>query len=375
MKNDKNSEYEIKLHESDTIQTIIFYKTNQVNYFLTGGWDGIFRIFEFSTNENTKQEISQIHSIPFNFPIISLFRKKNTPIIFIGNILGEVFSYDISTNEIMHLLDLDSSIIEIFEFSYFTSDSNGNSIENTRLITAEYEGKIQIFEYTTENENCKLEFSHQSEIGLFSVSLNYPILSAGLSNGNIIYFDLRKCYDNNKSILEPEEIILSELEGIMHLTCALNNKRGIVSCNLESKVFVCPIEINEREPKEINETDCFTFSVHREIKENPVNNNSLILHQVNCLKNFEIFDCFATCGSEGNLSIWNDKIKERTFTYNNKYKLPITAFNFSDDGEYCVMSLGNDYKNGCHFSNRNSTILILKVFTEEEKNQIKNFNK
>ena len=195
MNNNSNTEFELKLKDADTIQTIIFYEYKQINYILTGGWDGIFRIFENPPNEYC---IKQKHTLNMNFPIISLFHKKKSPTIFIGNVMGEVFSLDLSNNIIIHLLDLDSSIVEIFEFTYVTYDPiNLNTTEHTRILTAEYDGKIQIFEYTTEeNEFCKLEFAYQSEIGLFSVSLNYPILSAGLSDGNIIYFDLRKCVEN-----------------------------------------------------------------------------------------------------------------------------------------------------------------------------------
>jgi hypothetical protein len=407
--NEYQNEIEIVLKEkeADSVQTILFYKENQNQnqydnfnnndnnrdrqnnyYFLTGGWDGIFRIFQFFNN-NKEINVIEIHKINLIFPIMSLYLKKNTSIIFIGNIMGEVFSYNFSTSKIIHLLDLDSSVIEIFEFSYIVNLPNGDNIENTRLVTVEYDGKIQIFEYTTENEVCNLEFFYKSEIGLFSAALNYPILSAGLSNGNMIYFDLSKCYDyrGNKNIpqLEPEEIIKTELKGVLHLICSLNNRRGIAVCNLESKVFVCPIEQplennNFNNPNyensNINETDCFNFSVHREYKLDSNNNytyDNMIVNQVNSLKNVEIYDSFATCGSEGNLSLWNDKIKDRTFSYTNKYKYPITAFNFSDDGDYCVMALGNDYKQGCHFANINP-ILILRGFSKEEKN-IMNKNK
>ena len=97
----------------------------------------------------------------------------------------------------------------------------------------------------------------------------------------------------------------------------------------------------------------------------------MIIHKLNGLKNFEYFDSFATCGSDGILNVWNDKTKEKTFSYSNRNNIPVTAFNFSIDGKYCIIALGNDHNHGC-YSPIINPILVFKIFDDKEKSELKN---
>lgn len=358
----------------DTIERIEFSQNSNNPYYLTaGGWDGKIYLWSIGLQQSKNRHAfsidkqneipeydvvstQQIVSSNLEEPIFSLCWKRNTNSILVGTAEGTLLHIDLESNRSDKLNQLDTGIREILHYQDDSFDL---------IITGNYDGIIRLWD---SRDFSTPKASYDTNNCIYSMSLDNHILLVGMHYGLICYFNLQKL---RIGVFQPEIIFESNFNQMLPIysICAFPNLEGFACTCLEGKVSVVfsdfnapPKHAKESKKLESNQNN-FVFRTHR--KTDPRDNSDSYF--ISQLKTNKVYGSFASCGGDGNLFIWDYVSRTRLKMINFPGNPPITAMNFSVDGNIIAYACGDDWSEGHALGKKIETKIALRYLSNIEK--------
>ena len=363
------SDYIIYDKFGDTIERLEFSQNPNNPYYLSaGGWDGKFYLWSINLQQSSTQKttlkqnqseipdfevVSTQQIISFNLeePIFCLCWKRNTNQILAGTPEGSLFHLDLESSRFNKLTQFETGLREILHYQDDLFDL---------IITGNYDGIIRLWDI---RDFSSPKASYDTNNCIYSMSLDNHILLIGMHNGLISFFNLQKL---RFGIFQPEIVFESNFNHLLPIysISAFPNLEGFACLCLEGKVSVVFTDFNPKlaeNSKKLAENDKnFIFRAHRKNDQS----ESFLVNQVKVNK---IYGTFATCGGDGVLNIWDYVSRSRLKITNFPGNPPITALDFSLDGNIIAYACGDDWTEGHTLSKKIDTKIALKYLSNAEK--------
>lgn len=262
-------------------------------------------------------------------------------------------------------MQLNTGIREIFNLNL--CDNLGNS-QFDYIITGSYDGIIRVFD--PRDFTNPIAF-YDTNCTIYSMCMQYPLLVFALHNSMIGYFDLRKFTTLGQFV--PETIYESPLNYNIHSMSAFHNSQGFALISPEGKCSInyinldIPPEIDLETKKLVNPdtTKNFVFRCHRKNNSSPSEEITLISQ----VKFNPVYGTFATAGGDGTYGIWDYLSKSILKKGSFPNSIPITAIDYSMDGNLLAYAGGYDWSDGDSLSQKYQPQIAIRYLKDEEKLQ------
>jgi cell cycle arrest protein BUB3 len=217
-----------------------------------------------------------------------------------GGLDQQVKFYDLNTHS-EQILGTHDDAVKCVEFA---GKING-------VVTGSWDRTIKLWD--TREKECIGQYE-QNKGKVYSMSVNDEKIVVATSDRKVLVWDLRNM---GQYVMRRESSLKYQTRSIK----CFPNKEGYVMSSIEGRVAV---EYFDPDP-EVQKKK-FAFKCHR-IKEN----NTELIYPVNAISFHNIYNTFATGGSDGYVNIWDGFNKKRLCQFHH-YDSSIAALAFSNDG-------------------------------------------
>ena len=212
------------------------------------------------------------------------------------------------------------------------------------LISGGWDGKIHFWD--TRSPNPVLSYDTNKKI--LSMSCTFPLLVVGMSDRYISYFNLNKI--NNQGGFAPDLIFESPFKMPTTVVTCFNEPTGYALGSIEGRVAIKYVDLNNipvmpTDNKIYTKQEDFAFRCHR------TGDNNTEVYPINSIAFNNVFGTFCTGGGDGTWIIWDKESKSKLRTGALSNKSPITALEYSPDGNLLVYAYGYDWHKGVQFEN------------------------
>ncbi|XP_065368681.1 mitotic checkpoint protein BUB3 [Calliphora vicina] len=284
---------EVKLNNApeDLISTVRFGpKSNQ--YLIASSWDGTVRFYDV-VNNAVRQKFVQ------GAPVLDVTFMDVVHVVS-GSLDNHLRLYDVNT----HTENIVGSHDEAIRCVEYAESVNG-------ILTGSWDKTIKLWDMR--EKRCVGTYE-QGNGKVYSMSVNDEKIVVATSDRKVLIWDLRKM----------EEYMMKRESSLKYQTRCIRlfpNKEGYVMSSIEGRVAV---EYLDPDP-EVQKRK-FAFKCHRN-KQDTIEH----IYPVNAISFHNVYNTFATGGSDGYVNIWDGFNKKRLCQFH-EYDTSISSLNFSHDG-------------------------------------------
>lgn len=351
------NDYIIPDQIEDTIQTLKFSQNRQaMNILASGGWDSKIRIWEINyspTGINCQFNSKLAYSNTLSEPILSLCWQPDSVKLFSGTTDGIISCNDLTNFSTMQIGKHDLGVKELCWIG-------GNL---NLLVSGGWDGKICVWDLKSSTPVA----TYDTQKKVYSMSCVYPLLIVGLSDRGLCYFNLNKIQQTG---FNPEAIFESHLKYQTRSIACFSEGNGYAIGSIEGRVAIKYVDLNKmpeihQETKQMNSNEDFAFRCHRV-------GDIADVFPVNCIAFNQPYGTFCTGGGDGTWLIW-DKISKSRLKIghfpapNNQPKPPITALDYSMNGDLLAYAGGYDWSKGISGENSFQPKLGIHYVLDAEK--------
>jgi len=320
----------------DTIQVLKFCQNkNAMNILAGGGWDSKIRIWDLNYSPqgiNCQFNSKLVYTNSFSEPILSLCWQPDSVNLFSGTTDGIISCNDMNNFSSIQVGKHDLGVKELCWL--------GGPIN--LLVSGSWDGKLCIWDMKSPNPVATFDTGKK----VFSMSSVFPLLIVGLSDRQMCYFNLNKIQQIG---FNPEASFESHLKYQTRCVSCFSEGNGYALGSIEGRVAIKYIDMNRNaevnpETKQMNTVDDFAFRCHRV-------GDIADVFPVNCIAFNHLYGTFCTGGGDGTWLIWDKNSKSRLKmghfpVQNNQPKPPITAIDYSLNGDLLAFAGGYDWSKG-----------------------------
>lgn len=296
----RKTEIQIQYAPSDVISALKFEPTNN-QFLIASSWDCSVRLYD-TVNNNMRQKY--LH----NSPVLDVAFQDSTHTAS-GGLDNQLKFYDLNTHS-EAILGSHDDAIKCVEYS---TKVNG-------IVTGSWDKTVKLWD--SREKNCCGTYE-QSNGKVYSMSVVEEKLVVATSERKVLIWDLRNM---GNYIMRRE----SSLKYQTRCLRCFPNKEGYVMSSIEGRVAVEYFDPDAEVQKKK-----FAFKCHR-VKENNVE----LIYPVNAISFHNVYNTFATGGSDGFVGIWDGFNKKRLCQFHH-YDSSIAALAFSNDGG--TLAIGCSY--------------------------------
>jgi len=349
------TDYQIRDQIDDTISQLKFYPDQYKTPILaSGGWDGKLRAWNigYQANNMNSAEIQSnlIFNTQLNDPVLSIAWRTSTPGLIAGCGDGSIHVVDLSTSQSTQIGKHESGAQGLC----YIGENNANL-----LISGGWDSKLHIWDFRQQNP-C---FSYNLPKKVVSMSCTFPLMVVGMSDRILCYFNLQKLGQN----FQPDITFESHLKyGTTVVTC-FNEPNGYAIGSIEGRTAIKHVDLSKIPTLDTNKTlnfkDDFAFRCHRSGE----NNSQSEVYPVNSIAFNPIHGTFCTGGGDGTWLIWDKDSKTKLRPGATLNKSPITALEYSADGNLLAYANGYDWHKGYQFENSTKPEVRIHYLPDSEK--------
>lgn len=352
----------------DTIQTLKFYPQQGQNILASGGWDSKVRVWtiQYTLNSNN---VTNSYSVgnnktifntnlmahqQFSSPILGLCWKPNSSILLASDCEGNIYNYDIQSNQNMVLGKHTSGCKELD----FVQNNNMNL-----LVSGGWDKYLNFWDFRQQSPALSLNLDKK----IYNISISGNLLVVAFEKRIIQYYNLNKLGHQ----FLPEAEFESHLKYQTKSLCTFPNSTGYGVGSIEGRIAIKNIDLNvppKIEKGLMNNTNDFSFKSNRQ-------NNNVDVYSVNAITFNKPYGTFATGGGDGYFYIWDKK--NRTKLKNGYFddKAPITALEYNALGDLLAYAAGNDWSKGLYSNNSIKPRIGIHYLPEIERKEKPEMNK
>lgn len=192
----------------------------------------------------------------------------------------------------------------------------------TAILTGSWDSSVKMWDIRS--QQCVGTYPQPGKV--YTMSLCGEKLVVGTSGRKVLVYDLRKMgYINQKRE--------SNLKYQTRCIRCFPNKQGYALSSIEGRVAVEYLDTSAEVQKKK-----YAFKCHR-LKENGIEN----IYPVNAISFHQVYNTFATGGSDGYVNIWDGFNKKRLCQFH-KYNNSIASLCFSHDGSALAIACSYMYE-------------------------------
>ncbi|KAH8232581.1 hypothetical protein KR032_009937 [Drosophila birchii] len=321
-------EFKLSNPPEDLISAVKFGpKSNQ--YMAASSWDGTLRFYDVPANQMRQKFLKEA-------PILDCAFMDIVHVVS-GSLDGQVRLFDVNT-QAESVVGAHEEPIRCVEYAEFV---NG-------ILTGSWDRSIKLWDMR--EKRCVGTYE-QNNGKVYSMSVIDEKIVVATNDRKVLIWDLRKM---DSYIMKRESSLKFQTRCIR----LFPNKEGYVMSSIEGRVAV---EYLDHDP-EVQRRK-FAFKCHRN-----KDNNVEQIYPVNALSFHNVYQTFATGGSDGIVNIWDGFNKKRLCQFH-EYDTSISTLNFSSDGS--ALAIGCSYMD--LFSEAPATVphpaIYIRYPTDQETKQ------
>ena len=342
------NDYQIPDQIDDTISVLRWNPAASTNTLASVGWDAKLRVWQVSGevygggNVNFKSNLVYNHQ--FQDPLLSLCWQQDTFNLFTGNGDGTITYFDLNQNR--------NQIVGKHEIGCkeLVWVPNLNV-----LMSGGWDGKLHIWDMRSPNPVLSCDLGKR----VYTMSMSFPLLVVGCSDRMVSYFNLNKLGQS----FQPEATFESHLKYQTRRIATFPEKDGYAIGSIEGRVAIKYIDLNRQpeinqETKTMNMKDDFAFRCHRNNEE---------VFAINDIAFNPAYGTFCSGGGDGSWIIWDKDSRSRLKQGVIQSKAPITALDYSPNGDYLAYASGYDWSKGVAYEGTFTPKLSIHYCTDPEK--------
>ena len=337
----------------DTIERLEFSQNSSYpNYLCSVGWDCKFRLWDYEISKgdliNKIKSSKLILNLTFEDPIFSLCWRKDSLNILTGTSEGSIKCIDIQQESSFEIANINAGIKEIVHLTGIYD----------LIITASYDGFIHFWDL---RDYSKPIMSYNAQKTIYSMAMKFPLLVISLYDNTLQYFNLNKL---NKNIFEPELTFETGFQYPITSIGVFENGSGFACGSFNGRISFRNVDFNKPSKydpklKKFDNPNDFNYRCHRK------GENNEIIYPIYSIKTNPVYGTYASCGGDGLYNIWDHLSRTKLKTASFPSKIPITAINYSMDGNVFAYSGGYDWSSGFNNSEKNkNTLLAISYLTK-----------
>lgn len=354
------SDYFVNDIIEDSISQLRFFPNPQTTILASGGWDCKVRLWTVNYQVQKTGFNNQVSNAQFNSslsyleqldnPILSIAWQGQTPNIFAGCTDGSIIQVD-PQKKAKNLLG---------KHNAGCSDMVYNQNLNI-LITGGWDGKLNIWDLRSNNPAV----SFQCPQKIYTMSNVGPLLVVGMGDRQMAYFNLSKLQMNQ---FQPEAYFESHLKYQTRRVTVFTEGDGYAIGSIEGRVAIKYINLNQppnisKDTKTTTSPNDFAFRCHRVKTTSGMDE----VYPVNDIAFNPVHGTFATAGGDGAYIIWDKDSKSRLRQGAMQNKCPLTAIDYSKNGEILAYAAGYDWAKGISGDNQFQPKLGFHYLTDNDK--------
>lgn len=333
-----NNDYFVSDTIEDSISQLKFCPNLQSNVLASCGWDSKVRLWSItyqlinqqqnSANQQPAMITSALNcTIPMDNPLLSLCWQGETPNLFTGASDGTISLIDVQKMQKNVLGKHDLGCKEVL----FVPKLNV-------LISGGWDGKVNIWDLRSNSPAVTYRFNQK----VYSMSCNGALLVVALSDRIVSYFNLAKL--QNQQFL-PEATFESHLKYQTRKVSCFIEGDGYAIGSIEGRVAIKYVNLNaapeiSNDTKTMTTKNDFAFRCHRSLSAIPE------VFPVNDIAFNQKYGTFATVGGDGSYIMWDKDSRSRLKQGQLPNKCPITACDYSFNGDLFAYAAGYDWAKG-----------------------------
>uniref|UniRef100_A0A6B2EED7 Mitotic checkpoint protein BUB3 n=1 Tax=Phlebotomus kandelakii TaxID=1109342 RepID=A0A6B2EED7_9DIPT len=288
---DKKAEIQLQNPPTDVISAVKF-ATNSNQFLGVTSWDCTTRIYDVTVS-------ALRHKFVQDSPVLDLAFQDPVHVA-TGSLTNRVLMYDLNT-QAEKVIGTHDNGVKCVEYA---SKVNG-------ILTGSWDRTIKLWD--TREEQCVGTYE-QSNGKVYAMAVVDEKIAVATSDRKVLIWDLRNM---GQYLFRRESSLKYQTRAIK----IFPNKEGFVMSSIEGRVAVEYFDQDAEVQKKK-----FAFKCHRS-KENNVE----LIYPVNAITFHNIYQTFATGGSDGFVNIWDGFNKKRLCQFHH-YDTSIAALAFSHDG-------------------------------------------
>ena len=287
----------------------------------------------------------------FPEPILNVCWKGNSTNLFVSDVTGGIYNYDIQSNSINKL---GAHSLGCKEIIYY--ENNGLNL----LISGGWDGMLNFWDLRQPNPAFSINMNYK----IYSMSMSFPLLVVGMDKQKIAYFNLNMLGNNFNKIAEFD----SHLKHQTRVISTFPDACGYIIGSIEGRVAVKHVNLNkmpniDKQTNLMHSDGDFAFRCHRS------GNNNSNVYAVNTIAFNKVYHTFATGGGDGTFHLWDKSSKNKLKIGYHEDKSPITCLAYSEDGNLLAYSSGNDWSKGVFDNTQKPNRIGIHYLIDDEKKQ------
>lgn len=349
-------DYIITDHIEDTISQLKFIPSKN-NLLLAGcGWDSKLRIWNVQYNIPTNQissstlniQSSLVYTTAFNDPLLSLSWQGEVTNLFTGCGDGSIHYVDLQGNQTMQVGKHELGCKELI----WSPNLNV-------LISGGWDGKLFFWDLRQQNPAMNFDLGKK----VYTMSMTYPLFVVGMSDRMITYFNMNKLGGMN---FGPDATFESHLKHQTRKITTFPEADGYAIGSIEGRVAIKYVDLNKMpeinpETKSMTHKDDFAFRCHR------AGDNLSEVYAVNDIAFNPVYGTFCTSGGDGAWIIWDKDSRSRLRQGFHQSRPPITALDYSGNGDLLAYASGYDWSKGVAYENSFKPQLTIHYCPDSDK--------
>jgi len=222
-----------------------------------------------------------------------------------------------------------------------------------------YDGHLYFWDFRSQSPCFQLDFQKKIQ----TMSMTGPLLVVGFGDRMISYFNLNKLGGTN---FVPEATFESHLRYQTRRIATFNEADGYAIGSIEGRVAIKYIDFNKTpdinsETKSMNNPNDFAFRCHRS------GENMTEVYPVHDIAFNPVYGTFCTGGGDGSWIIWDKDSRSRLKQGYHTSKAPITAVDYSFNGDLLAYASGYDWGKGIAYESSYSPKLSIHYCPDSDK--------
>lgn len=333
------NDYNIPDPVQDTVQQLRFIPNKQSNILAGVGWDSKVRIwnvqYSLSGNNLNPAQIQSnlVYNQDLQDALLSVCWQPDSTKLFTGSADGKITAIDLNSSQVSNVGQHSLGVKELAWLPMHNC-----------LLSGGWDGVLNIWDIRTPQP--VMTYNLQKKI--YTMSLTHPLLVVGCESRIITYFNLNKL---NSGTFVPECMFDSHLKFQTRSIATFPEGNGYAIGSIEGRVAIKFVDLNKiptitEDTKSMNTPEDFAFRCHR------AGDNMVDVYPVNTIRFNPAYGTFTTGGGDGTWIIWCKDSRSRLKQGYHVNKPPITAVDYSSNGDLLAYASGYDYSKGFAFDNQ-----------------------
>ena len=341
----------------DSVSMMRFFPNPQNNLLATGGWDCKVRLWEIQYQQiigmaNSKDNVRSnlTYGEVLDNPILSIAWQGTNPAILAGCADGSIY-----------LLDVQKKTKSLFgKHDAGCKDMIYNPQLNI-LISGGWDSNLKVWDFRASNAVV----TRQESGKIFSMSNVNNLLVVAMNDRNLSYYNLTKLQQSGQLI--PDVQCKSHLKYQTRRVCCFPEGNGYAIGSIEGRCAIKYVnfgvepQINKESGASTTKDD-FAFRCHRSVA-----TSTPEVYPVNDIAFNPRYGTFVTVGGDGDYVIWDKDSRSRLKQGSLSTRSPITACDYSNNGDLLAYSSGYDWAKGVSGDGEFRPLVGIRVLTNEEK--------